>query len=287
VQRSSSPKERLDQLLISRKLAESRTRAQALIMAGKVVVKGLDTVKPGTRIPLDAEIAILTTDNPYVSRGGLKLENFLQEFPFAVEGATVADLGASTGGFTDCLLQRGARRVFALDVGAGQLHQQLRTDPRVVTRERTNARNLGQELFGEALDLLTIDVSFISLTRIIPCLQAAAGGGPCDLLALIKPQFEAGRAETSRGSGVIRDPAIHRRVLGEIWDFLVAEHWRPLALAAANPPGSKGNQEYMIGATTASCPRTPPFSPPREREEWLARVLAGKESTASGKEADA
>ncbi len=238
------PKERLDILLTERGLAESRSLAQKLVMAGQVRVGGEMVIKPATRIPVDADIQVERGPR-FVSRGGEKLEAALLAFGLAELGGRVcADIGASTGGFTDCLLQHGAGIVFAVDVGYGELHWKLRNDPRVVVMERTNARYV--EGFPEPVALVTIDASFISLRILLPVARGwlAQQGG--EVVALIKPQFEAGRAEVSRGDGVIQDPAIHRRVLLEILDFAQAQGYAVRGLVRSPLKGPKGNVEFLV-----------------------------------------
>ena len=271
--KQSAKKERLDQLLVVRGLAANRSRARALIMAGQVTVDDQPAPKAGVRVSVEARIA-LRERMQFVSRAGGKLDAFLEEYPLAIDGCVAADLGASTGGFTDCLLQRGAATVFAVDVGRGQLDQRLREDPRVLVREKINARHLEADTFGRAIDLYTMDLAFISLTLIIPGLLAAAGDGPTDLVALVKPQFEAGKKDADRAAGVIRDPLIHRRELAKVWDCLEHEGWQPLAVAPAAVIGASGNQEFLIAATTAHLPRAAPFAPARNRDQWLDLALA-------------
>ncbi|HEY4492560.1 MAG TPA: TlyA family RNA methyltransferase, partial [Acidobacteriota bacterium] len=219
------PKVRLDVLLVERRLAESRAKAQALIMAGQVRVAGQVSLKPATAIPADS---LLTVDSGprFVSRGGEKLDAALEAFDIDVTGFVCADVGASTGGFTDCLLRRGAAKVYAIDVGKGILHWKLRNDPRVVVMEETNARFV--ESLPEQVSLLTIDASFISLKILLPVIKkwlfplaSFSNEGKTkeersDVIALIKPQFEAGKKDVSRGDGVIRDPEIHKQVLLDV-----------------------------------------------------------------------
>ena len=211
---------RLDQALVERGLCESREKAQRAIMAGSVTVNGQPARKPGGRVRAHDQIT-LAQGEKYVSRGGLKLEHALSAFSLNVAGQTVLDLGASTGGFTDCLLQHGAAKVHAVDVGHGQLAWKLRQDPRVVVMEKTNARELVPARFPQPfspVDLVVIDCSFISLTRIIPAAVALLKTSG-KLVALIKPQFEAGKAEADKGQGVITDPVIHARILSELREF--------------------------------------------------------------------
>lgn len=233
-------KERLDVLLADRRLTESRNRAQRLIRAGEVRVDGQVVDKPGTQVATDAEIT-LEAKPPFVSRGGEKLEAALERFEPQVTDAVAADVGASTGGFTDCLLQRGARRVYAIDVGHGQLHWQLRNDPRVVVMERTNARYL--ESLPEPVDLITADVSFISLELILP---TAVGWLREDgqVVALIKPQFEAGPQYVEKG-GVVRDPEVHRRVLEQVLSAAAELGLDLRGLMPSPLRGPAGNVEFL------------------------------------------
>jgi 23S rRNA (cytidine1920-2'-O)/16S rRNA (cytidine1409-2'-O)-methyltransferase len=239
---------RLDQALVERGLCESREKAKRAIMAdlarinGRPARKPSDTVKPGDELTL-------TAPEKFVSRGGLKLEHALNHFNLDVSGQTALDLGASTGGFTDCLLQRGAAKVYAVDVGQGQLAWKLRRDPRVVVMEKTNARLLTRANFPPPFvpaDLAVIDCSFISLTKILPpavALLRASG----KIVALIKPQFEAGKAEADRGAGVIRDPAIHQRVLSELHQFVTARgdlRWQGVTESPVLGPA--GNKEFLV-----------------------------------------
>jgi 23S rRNA (cytidine1920-2'-O)/16S rRNA (cytidine1409-2'-O)-methyltransferase len=247
---------RLDQLLVARDLVESRTRAQALILAGKVKVGGEIVSQCGSLHPPDAAIEIVEADHPYVSRGGVKLAHALDRFDISVRGAVAIDVGASTGGFTDCLLQRGAARVHAVDVGVGQLHWRLRNDPRVVVIERCNARYMKPGDFPEQFDLATVDVSFISLKKSLPALAPLLKPS-ADVVMLIKPQFEAGRGEVGR-KGVVRDPAIRRRILEDFWNSMGDYGWRPIGLVASPIAGPAGNIEYLLAATTTVAPRTKP-----------------------------
>src|SRR5512132_863667 len=247
------PKVRLDVLLVERGLAESRAKAQALIMAGQVRVAGQTTLKPATAIPSDS---VLTVDSGprFVSRGGEKLDAALEAFAIDVTGLICADVGASTGGFTDCLLQHGAAKVYAIDVGKGILHWKLRNDARVVVMEDTNARFV--ETLPEAVSLVSVDASFISLRVLLPVIrkwfpaaESAAGDGACDVIALVKPQFEAGRQEAARGDGVIRDPFIHRQVLLGVLTFAEGHGFRVRGLIRSPLVGPKGNVEFLAWLT--------------------------------------
>jgi 23S rRNA (cytidine1920-2'-O)/16S rRNA (cytidine1409-2'-O)-methyltransferase len=242
--------ERLDVLMVERGLADSRNLAQRLVMAGQVRVDGQVVLKAATRVAAGCRIEI--DQGPrYVSRGGEKLAAALRAFQIPLSGVTCADVGASTGGFSDCLLQCGARQVYAMDVGKGILHWRLRQDPRVTVMEGTNARYV--ERLPEPVDLVTIDASFISLRILLPVVRGWFDPGrsepasrPCGhLISLIKPQFEAGRAEAARGDGVIRDPAVHRRVLQEVLEFAQAQGFEPRGLLRSPIWGPKGNIEFL------------------------------------------
>lgn len=258
-------KERLDKLLVERNLVESRSRAQRLIMAGEVLVNDRVMTKAGMQVPVDAAIKIRER-MPYVGRGGYKLAGALDEFQFDPTGMIVADVGASTGGFTDVLLQRGAARVYAIDVGYGQLAWKLRQDPRVVVMERTNARHLTS--LPERVDLAVIDASFISLRLLLPAVQQwlKAHG---DVIALVKPQFEAGREQVGKG-GVIRDPAIHRQVLADIIDWSRRHDWRVVGVTASSIRGPAGNVEFFLWLTTV--PTRPELDAAAAIERALAHV---------------
>jgi 23S rRNA (cytidine1920-2'-O)/16S rRNA (cytidine1409-2'-O)-methyltransferase len=233
-------KQRLDLLMVERGLCRSRMEAQRLIMAGEVRVNEQIASKPGTQVLTQATITI-AQGLPFVSRGGLKLEAALDAFSVRVEGQVVADVGASTGGFTDCLLQRGAQRVYAIDVGYGQLAWSLRNDERVVVMERTNARHLHE--LPESIHLATVDVSFISLTLVLPRIREwlVPGGS---VIALIKPQFEAGRAQVGK-RGVVRNPAIHRQVLHRILTWTSENGLPPQGLIRSPIKGPAGNVEFL------------------------------------------
>ncbi len=235
------PKVRLDVLMVERGLADSRAKAQALIMAGQVRVAGQVTLKPATAVAADASVTVDAAPR-FVSRGGEKLESALKAFALEVRGFICADVGASTGGFTDCLLQHGAAKVYAIDVGKGILHWKLRNDPRVVAMEETNARFL--ESLPEQVDLVTVDASFISLKVLLPVIRKwKVGSG---IIALIKPQFEAGKREVSRGEGVIRDAEIHRRVLLDVLSYAKGEGFGPRGLVKSPLLGPKGNAEFLV-----------------------------------------
>ncbi len=233
--------ERLDQLLFRRQLFDSREKARRAIMAGLVEVDGRTVDKPGSAVPADAALEVKGPAEPYVSRAGRKLEAALDHFGIDPAGWVCLDVGASTGGFTDCLLQRGADRIYAVDVGYGQLDYRLRRDPRVVVMERVNARYLEPDAIPESCSLITIDVSFISLAKVVPALLPflAAGGR---LLPMVKPQFEAGRALVGKG-GIVRDPAVRDRVVGECVTGLAALGLQSLGQFDSPLTGVRGNRE--------------------------------------------
>jgi 23S rRNA (cytidine1920-2'-O)/16S rRNA (cytidine1409-2'-O)-methyltransferase len=236
--------QRLDNLVVNRGLANSQDLAQRLVMAGEVRVDDQVVLQPATLVPAEAEITLVRSPR-FVSRGGEKLEGALQAFPIRVSGQVCADTGASTGGFTDCLLQHEAARVYAIDVGKGILDWKLRQEPRVVVMEETNARGL--ERLPEPVTLVTIDVSFISLKVLLPVVRGwLEDTAANDIIALIKPQFEAGREQAGRGKGVIRDPAVHQQVLLEIQDFAKEEGFGVMGLIPSPLLGAKGNQEFLI-----------------------------------------
>jgi len=243
-------KTRLDQLLVTRALADTRTRAQALILAGEVFVAGQRLDKVGTLVPDDADVEVRGKANPYVSRGGLKLAAALDELGVDPNGRACVDLGASTGGFTDCLLQRGASRVVAVDVGFGQLADKLRKDPRVVVMERTNARTLEPDAVGGAADLVVVDASFIGLGKLAPALARLTRAGG-ELVALVKPQFEVGREEASRGRGVVRDPAVRAAAIAAAVDDVRAAGFVVKGTCDSKVAGPKGNVEAFVHAVRA------------------------------------
>jgi 23S rRNA (cytidine1920-2'-O)/16S rRNA (cytidine1409-2'-O)-methyltransferase len=251
-------KVRLDVLLVERGLAESRSKAQAMIMAGQVRVADQVMLKPATSIPADSVLTVHSGPR-FVSRGGEKLDAALEAFQIDVSGRICADVGASTGGFTDCLLQRGAAKVYAIDVGKGILHWKLRNDPRVMVMEETNARYV--ESLPELVALITVDASFISLKILLPVVKKWISPSPLtpptgtlrslpkgegDIIALIKPQFEAGKKDVARGDGVIRDPAIHKQVLLDIVGFAQAEAFQIRGLIKSPLVGPKGNAEFLV-----------------------------------------
>ena len=238
-------KQRVDVLLTLRGLAPTRARAQALVLAGRVYVEERRVDKAGALLPEDTPLTVREGDHPYVSRGGVKLAGALDAFALDVRGARCLDVGASTGGFTDCLLQRGAARVVAVDVGYGQLAQKLRDDPRVVNLERTNARDLDPEAIGGPADVVVVDASFIGIGKLAAALFANAKPGGA-LVALIKPQFEVGREAAARGKGVVRDEALRRAAIDEARRELEAAGWEVLGEADPTLAGPKGNLEAFV-----------------------------------------
>jgi 23S rRNA (cytidine1920-2'-O)/16S rRNA (cytidine1409-2'-O)-methyltransferase len=232
---------RLDEALVHRQLADSRSRAQALILAGDALVNGLPILKAGAPVRPEDELAIKSPPR-FVSRGGEKLDKALDAFGVEVEGAAVADFGASTGGFTDCLLQRGASRVYAIDVGYGQLAERVRTDPRVVIMDRTNVRHIVE--LSEPVQLVVIDVSFIGLKLVLPSAKSVLAKRG-EIVALVKPQFEAGKGQVGKG-GVVRDPAIHRRVLEDAFQWARELNLGVVGLIESPIRGPAGNIEFLI-----------------------------------------
>jgi 23S rRNA (cytidine1920-2'-O)/16S rRNA (cytidine1409-2'-O)-methyltransferase len=237
-------KTRLDVLLVDRGLAPSRERARALILAGRVRVDDRVVSKAGTPVSDSALVELTAADHPYVSRGGLKLAGALDAFAIQVAGRRALDIGASTGGFTDVLLQRGAASVVALDVGHGQLDWRLRNDPRVIVLENVNARALSSADLPYAPDLVTIDVSFISLRHILPPLPGLVAPS-ADAVALVKPQFEAGRDEVGK-HGLVTDPAVHRAVVADVTAAAEAAGFERIAMAPSAITGATGNQEFFL-----------------------------------------
>lgn len=237
-------KQRLDVRMTEAGLVESRQKAQALILAGLVTVDGKRVDKPGTQIADAAEIVVRQTLCPYVGRGGLKLEKAMTAFPISLDGAVCADVGASTGGFTDCMLQNGAAKVYAVDVGYGQLAWKLRTDSRVICLERTNARYLSREQIPEPLDFASVDVSFISLKLILPPLRGLLRGDESRVVCLVKPQFEAGRDKVGK-KGVVRDKSVHREVLEQFLVNASASGFAVDGLTYSPIRGPEGNIEYL------------------------------------------
>lgn len=243
-------KQRLDTLLVERGLVASRERARALILAGQVLVSGRPGGKAGEMVTDDADLSLIVPDHPYVGRGGLKLAHAIETFQVAVTGRTGLDIGASTGGFTDVMLQNGAAHVVALDVGHGQLDWKIRSDARVTVMERVNARTLTPDMFRDAtgaprlFDIVTIDVSFISLRLILPVVPLLLAPD-ADVVALVKPQFEAGRQEVGKG-GIVRDPVVHQRVLAEVSAVAATLGLRTMNTTPSPIEGMEGNREFLI-----------------------------------------
>ncbi len=237
-------KERLDILLVKKNLAPSRELAKAFIMAGNVYVDGVKEDKAGTKLPVTANILVKDTEMKYVSRGGYKLEKAVEEFGLSLEGKICLDVGASTGGFTDCMLQNGAVKVYAIDVGYGQFAWKLRNDPRVVCMEKTNVRYITHEEITEEADFASIDVSFISLTKVLPATLGVLGNGG-QLVCLIKPQFEAGREKVGK-KGVVKDKNVHREVILKIIDFAFENNVHVKNISFSPIKGPEGNIEYLI-----------------------------------------
>lgn len=252
-------KKRLDLVLVDRGLFPTRQKAQAAIMAGRVLVDGQKKDKAGTPIPVTADITVTGQDLPYVSRGGLKLEKALTVFPVNLKGKTVLDVGASTGGFTDCALQRGAQRVIAVDVGYGQLAWKLRQDPRVTVLERMNARYLTlADIGGELVDVVTIDVSFISLSLVLPAVVTLTKD-TADFILLIKPQFEAGRDKVGK-HGVVKDPHVHGEVILQVMNKGVELGLNVGGLDFSPITGPEGNIEYLLWLNKTQTPALPEIS---------------------------
>lgn len=245
-------KKRIDVLLFERGLAPSREKARTLIMAGSVYVNNQKFDKPGDTVSDDAEIEVRGSTLKYVSRGGLKLEKAMQLFPIDLNGKICMDIGASTGGFTDCMLQNGAQKVYSVDVGYGQLAWQLRQDPRVVNLERTNARYLTREQVPEEIDFFSVDVSFISLRIILPAVRPLLRDGG-QAVCLIKPQFEAGREKVGK-KGVVRDRAVHEEVVEMICRFAVENGYSVLGLTFSPVKGPEGNIEYLVYLEKSDAP---------------------------------
>lgn len=244
--RTSGQKRRVDRLIVERGLAESRQKAAAILMAGQVIVDGARIEKPGKLVPIDCEIDVRRSRSGFVSRGGEKLSAALAHFNLDVQGKVCMDIGASTGGFTDCLLAHGARLVYAVDVGYGQLAGPLRDRPDVVVLERTNIRYLKIERLDEIPSVATIDVSFISLRLVLPRARELLSDD-ADVVALIKPQFEVGKGKVGKG-GIVKDPTLHRSVLEEIVGFSVQMGLLPLGVFPSPLAGARGNQEYFLHA---------------------------------------
>ena len=266
---------RADQLLVERGLVESRARAQALILAGLVFVGDRKVDKAGQAVAADAVLDVRGRDHPWVSRGGVKLAHGLAHFGWDVTGAVAIDVGSSTGGFTDVLLRAGARQVVAVDVGYGQLAWQLRTDPRVVNLERTNARYLTREQIPEEIDFFSVDVSFISLKIILPAVRPLLKDGG-KAVCLIKPQFEAGREKVGK-KGVVRDKAVHEEVVQMICDFAVENGYSVQGLTFSPVKGPEGNIEYLVFLQKSDAPVNTAESTPHEIVEASHAALDKKD----------
>ena len=245
-------KKRLDVLLTEQGYADTRSKAQAIIMSGQVYVNGQKADKPGVSYEETVELEVRGAVCPYVSRGGLKLEKALRDFGVDPTGFVCSDSGASTGGFTDCLLQQGAKKVFAIDVGYGQLDWKIRSDPRVVVMERTNVRYVTPEQLGEPLDLSVVDVSFISLRIVLPVIRTFLKENAGQVLCLIKPQFEAGKEKVGK-KGVVRDPAVHKEVLDNFVALTQEIGFKILGLTFSPVKGPEGNIEFLAHLTLADC----------------------------------
>ena len=265
-------KKRLDVLLVEQGCAESRTKAQAIIMSGSVYVEGQKADKPGVSYEEHVSIEVRGAACPYVSRGGLKLEKALRDFGVDPTGYVCSDSGASTGGFTDCLLQQGAKKVFAIDVGYGQLDWKIRSDPRVVVMERTNVRYVTPEQLGEPLDLSVIDVSFISLRIVLPVVKTFLKPESGQVLCLIKPQFEAGKEKVGK-KGVVREPAVHQEVLDDFVALTQEIGFTILGLTFSPVKGPEGNIEFLAHLTLADQEGITPDT---------AQVVADAHSTLKG-----
>lgn len=237
-------KDRLDVILTKRDIFSSREKAKASIMAGLIYVDGQRIDKPGTSVEENAEITVKQALCPYVSRGGLKLEKALKTFDFSLSGATAADIGASTGGFTDCMLQNGAKKVFAIDVGYGQLDWKLRNDKRVINMEKVNVRYLDVDSVGRNIDFISIDVSFISLKLVFPVATQLLDRDGC-LVCLVKPQFEAGRNQVGK-KGIVRDAEVHKEVIQNVIDYGADNNLYSHGLTFSPVTGTKGNIEYLL-----------------------------------------
>jgi 23S rRNA (cytidine1920-2'-O)/16S rRNA (cytidine1409-2'-O)-methyltransferase len=235
---------RVDELLVQKNLVESRTKAQSLIMAGLILVDDQKIEKSGTKVEDTSVIRVLGDNCPFVSRGGLKIEKALNEFKVDVTGLVAADIGAGTGGFTDCLLQRGIKKVYAIDVGYGQIAWKLRQDPRVIVIERKNAKHITESELGEKVDLVVMDVSFISITKILPAISGILKDSGI-IVTLVKPQFEAGREEVPRG-GVIKSANVHKKVLENIRTAAKENGYKVLAETNSPITGRDGNTEFLM-----------------------------------------
>ncbi|MBR5229026.1 MAG: TlyA family RNA methyltransferase [Firmicutes bacterium] len=237
-------KERLDVLLVSKGFFQSRERAKAAIMAGNVYIGGRIYDKAGTPVDVDSEITVKGDTCPFVSRGGMKLEKALQYFGFDLTDAVAMDIGASTGGFTDCMLQHGASKVYSVDVGYGQLDWKLRNDPRVINMEKCNVRYMETDEIPDRMDFISIDVSFISLRHIFPVASKLLKDG-VEMVSLVKPQFEAGRDQVGK-KGIVKDKSVHKEVILNVAGYAASEHLIPTGLTFSPMTGAKGNIEYLI-----------------------------------------
>ncbi len=262
-------KERLDILVTQQGFAPSREKAKALIMAGEVLVDGQREDKPGTVFPDTVKITIKGNPIPFVSRGGLKLDKAVKHFDLQLQGKTCMDVGSSTGGFTDCMLQNGAVKVYSVDVGHGQLDWKLRNDPRVVCMERTNIRYVVPEDIQEAPEFVSIDVSFISLTKVLPPVQNLMAE-TAEMVCLIKPQFEAGREKVGK-KGVVRDPKVHLEVIEKVMDFADSLGFQLLHLEFSPIKGPEGNIEYLLHLKKS--PETPAESASAEQWKQTAQKI--------------
>ena len=244
-------KERLDVILVNRGLAPSREKAKRTIMAGLVRVDGRLEDKPGSVFDTESEVEVAGKECPYVSRGGLKLQKGIEEWGIDLQDAVCVDMGASTGGFTDCMLQHGATKVYAIDVGFGQLDYKLRIDERVVNMEKTNIRYLDTDLIEDPIDFISIDVSFISLSHMFPvAAELLKENGK--ILCLVKPQFEAGREQVGKG-GIVRDASVHEEVINNVISYAADNKLYPLALSHSPIKGTKGNIEYLLLLSPEKC----------------------------------
>ncbi|WP_113675634.1 TlyA family RNA methyltransferase [Vallitalea guaymasensis] len=241
-------KERLDILLFNKGLADSREKAKSIIMTGNVFVNGEREDKPGTKFDIKSEIIVKKNPNPYVSRGGLKLDKAVKEFGLKLENKVCADVGASTGGFTDCMLQNGAKKVYSIDVGYGQFAWKLRQDERVVCMEKTNVRYVTKDMVNDEMDFVSIDVSFISLTKVLEPVKKLMSENS-EMVCLIKPQFEAGREKVGK-KGVVRDRAVHEEVIEKIMKYVLSIDFSIKDLSFSPIKGPEGNIEYLLYLTT-------------------------------------
>lgn len=268
-------RERLDEALVRLQIADTVEKARALIMEGRVFQNGQRLDKPALPIKTDAGLVVKGDKIPYVSRGGLKLERAIRAFALDLSGLTCLDVGSSTGGFTDCMLQNGASKVYSVDVGYGQLAWQLRTDPRVVNLERTNARYLTREQIPEEIDFFSVDVSFISLKIILPAVRSLLKDGG-KAVCLIKPQFEAGREKVGK-KGVVRDKAVHEEVVQMICDFAVENGYSVQGLTFSPVKGPEGNIEYLVFLQKSDAPVNTAESTPHEIVEASHAALDKKD----------